>query len=304
MNAGRAPDHPLVGTTIGGKYLIRRVIGQGGMGVVFEAENVVLKRLVALKIVSGEANAEAIQRLEREATLIVAMQHPNVCDLYDFGHMPDGTPYMVLERLFGETLADLLKRKKVLPPDFVVDVFAQILSGLQAAHGAQIVHRDLKPHNVFLVDRLGLTPLVKVVDFGFAKDCSGLRTRTITKPGKMLGTVQYMSPEQLRCEVVDARADIFALGVMLYQSLCGDHPFGSDTLMELHRKIILEPPIPLSRRCRVEPALEAVVNRAIAKEPNHRWQTAAEMQRALLAAAPRSMRAPADEAMPPSSSRS
>lgn len=285
VHAAKRSEHRLIGTTVAGKYAIRRLIGQGGMGTVFEAENLMLRRMVALKVVNGTASADARERLQREAIIVASVQHPNICDLYDFGMMPDETPYMVMERLFGETLMQLMRRRRDLPLSSVVDIFAQILSGLQAAHGSHIVHRDLKPANVFLVDRLGLTPLVKIVDFGFAKDVSGARTRTITKPGKMLGTVQYMSPEQLRCDPIDARADIFAVGLMLYEALAGQHPYPIEHVMELQRRILLElPPPPSSLRSGLPPTFDAIVMRALAKEPSARWQNSREMQRALLGA--------------------
>lgn len=275
----------MIGTTIAGRYTVRRLIGQGGMGTVFEAENLVLRRMVALKIVNGAATDEARDRLEREALIVAAVQHPNICDLYDFGRTPDNTPYMVMERLFGETLGQLMRRKRGLPLATIVDIYAQILSGLQAAHGAHIVHRDMKPANVFLVDRLGLSPIVKIVDFGFAKDVTGSRTRTITKPGKVYGTVQYMSPEQLRCDPIDARADLFAVGVMLYEAIAGQHPFPIEHVMELQRSILLEmPPPPSKFRPGLPAVYDQVVMRALAKEPTARWSNALDMQRALLSA--------------------
>jgi eukaryotic-like serine/threonine-protein kinase len=306
--AQQLPENPLVGSVVGGKYFVHRLIGSGAMGEVFEAENRVLRRMVALKIVRGAiATPEAVSRLEREALLVSAVQHPNICDVYDTGVLNDGSPFLVLERLFGETLGQLLHRKRTLPASLVLDVFEQMLSGLQAAHGAQIIHRDLKPQNVFLVDRLGCNPLVKLLDFGLARDLSGLRARTITKPGTLLGTLKYMAPEQLRRAEIDPRADLFAVGVMLYEAFTGKHPFEAPTLADMQANILRCEPRSLSlARPDLPPATGRVVDRALAKDPAARWSTALEMQRALAQALrpgprPGDTLSPSDEEPPPSS---
>lgn len=291
----------LVGMTIADKYVVTKLIGSGGMGEVYEAENRLLKRPVALKIVRGGiATPEAIARLERELLLVSAVQHPNICDVYDAGVLSDGSPFIVLERLFGETLAELLVRKRSVSLHAAIDLFTQVLSGLQAAHGAQIVHRDIKPQNVFLADRLGLPPLVKLLDFGLARDLSGVRTRTITKPGALLGTLKYMAPEQLRGVRVDARADIYAVGVMLYEAIAGKHPFEGPTLADTQANILRSEADPLHEQVgEVSHALSDVISRALQKEPSDRWPSALDMQRALL----RASRAGQNEGSPPSSER-
>jgi serine/threonine-protein kinase len=273
----------MLGAVIAGKYQLKRLIGTGGMGEVFEAENRVLKRMVAIKIVRGAiATPEAIARLEREVLLVSAVQHPNICDVYDAGSLSDGSPFIVLERLYGETLDQVILRENRLPLDRAIDLFAQVLSGLQAAHGAQIVHRDLKPQNVFCVDRLGCAPLVKLLDFGLARDISGLRAKTITRPGALLGTLRYMSPEQLLGKRVDARADLFAVGVMLYEALSGRHPFDAPTMADLQASILRSSPTPIAD---VPRAVADVVERCLAKNPDDRWKTAVDVQRALHRAA-------------------
>jgi eukaryotic-like serine/threonine-protein kinase len=274
--------HPLIGTKVGGKYVVQRLIGAGGAGEVFEAEHVHLHRMVALKLVGASASPQAVARLEREALLVAAVHHPNICDVYDFGTLPDGSPFIVLERLFGETLADILRRKTKLPLGSTADIFAQMLSGLQAAHGAQIVHRDLKPQNVFLADRLGCAPLVKLLDFGFAKDTSGLRTRSITKPGTVFGTIQYMSPEQLKNEPAIPQSDLFAVGIMLYEALGGVHPFSGATLGEVRANVLRGQPAPLGPlRREVTTEINDVVMKALAIRPEERYQTALDFQKAL-----------------------
>jgi eukaryotic-like serine/threonine-protein kinase len=286
VNASAGVDsavNPLIGATIAGKYYVHRLIGAGAMGEVFEAENRLLRRMVALKIVRGAiASPEAIARLEREALLVAAVQHPNICDVYDCGTLSDGSPFIVLERLFGETLGQLMARTARPRIPLLIDLFTQMLSGLQAAHGAQIVHRDLKPQNVFLADRLGCAPLVKLLDFGLARDVSGVRTRTITKPGALVGTLKYMSPEQLRGVGVDARADLFAVGVMLYEALSGHHPFEGSSIGEVQTKILRGDHVPfLELRSDLPIALGDVIDRCLAKSPDERWAAAADLQRAL-----------------------
>jgi serine/threonine-protein kinase len=284
----RDRNHPLIGTVVGGRYRVQRLVGRGAMGTVFEAENMVLRRMVALKIVESTASPEAALRLQREAHLVAAVQHPNVCDVYDAGSLEDGRPFIVLERLFGETLEAFLRRKRVHPIAPIVDIFLQVLSGLHAAHGAKILHRDLKPQNVFLAERLGCAPIVKLLDFGIAKDLSGTRTPRSMYPGMLIGTLHYMAPEQLRAESLTPRADLFAVGVMLYEALVGTHPFAAESIDDFQANLLRCKPLrPSLMRPDLTYELEAVVLRALAPEPDARWSTAMDFQRALSAAAPR-----------------
>jgi len=276
--------HPLIGQTIAGRYKITRLIGAGGMGEVLEAENVLLRRQVAIKVVRAERGGDAVERLQREAQFVAAIQHPNICDVLDVGTLPSGEPYLVLERLYGETLAEYLRRTSQITVYLAADLFSQVLSGLHAAHGAGIVHRDLKPANIYLLDRLGLTPLVKLVDFGLAKDLTRTRGGTMTKPGKVVGTPSYMSPEQLAGERVDRRSDVFAVGVIVYEALAGRHPFRRESNAETAAAVLREQPTQLRLIRRDIPvSLEVVVGRALAKERDQRWPTAFDFQRALVA---------------------
>lgn len=280
-STAKPAQHPLVGQVLGGKYIVTKLIGSGGMGSVFEAENRVLKRLVAIKLVDQlSASPEAVRRLEREASLISAIQHPNVCDLYDVGVLPDASPYLVLERLFGESLAAFLTRQPRIEPDLAYELFAQLLSGLQAAHGANVIHRDVKPANIYLVDRIGCAPLVKLLDFGFAKDMSGVRVRSMTAPTSMLGTLRYMSPEVLARDVADQRTDIFGVGLVMYEAFTGEIPY-KDPLAKGD-----VPPGRIADAIRksrpdLPPAVADVVARALARERSARFQSALEMQQAL-----------------------
>jgi serine/threonine-protein kinase len=276
--------HPLIGQTIAGRYKITRLLGAGGMGEVLEAENILLRRQVAIKVVRAERDGpEGIERLQREAQFVAAIQHPNICDVLDVGTLPSGQPYLVLERLYGETLAEHLKRTPQLAIGVAADLISQVLSGLHAAHGTGIVHRDLKPANIYLLDRLGLTPLVKLVDFGLAKDLTGSRA-TMTKPGKVVGTPSYMAPEQLAGEPLDRRCDVFAVGVILYEALTGRHPFRGASNADTTVAVLREEPTSMRLiRKQIPVSLEVVVGRALAKKRDRRWPTAFDFQRALVA---------------------
>lgn len=272
----------LAGKVVAEKYRVIRHLGQGGMCDVFEAENIVLKRRVALKVVKPKAGKEVAVRLEREAQLVAAANHPNICDVYDAGRMADGTPFLVLEFLMGQTLAERLKQSGPLPLSTAYDLFTQILSGLHAAHGASIIHRDLKPQNVFLAERVGCPPVAKVMDFGLAKDLSGARGKTITAHGHTVGTKSYMAPEQLRGERLDIRADIFAVGITLFEVLTMRHPFGGESAAEVHANILRAAPLKLADvRPDLPPAIAQVIGQALSKARDDRFATALAMQTAL-----------------------
>jgi serine/threonine-protein kinase len=270
----------LVGTVIEGKYRVIRLIGEGGAGQVFEAQHITAKHLVAVKVPTGKATRESLVRLEREAHIVGAIRHPNVCKVLDVGHMPDGAPYVAFERLFGETLAERTRGRQ-LTINEAMNIFSQMLAGLEAAHDANIVHRDLKPENVFLVDGDGCDPVVKVVDFGFARDLT-TSTARITKPGRACGTMQYMSPEQLRLNPVDHRSDLFAVGIMLYEVLAGRHPFEAPSVTELQINILRAAPVPIRNwRPDLPVELDALIATTLARSPTERPSSAAELRVAL-----------------------
>ncbi len=274
---------PLIGVVLDGRYKILRTIGSGGMGTVFEAENLPLRRLVAVKVVSRPDSQDALDRFAREASIISSVQHANICAVYDVGELPGGGPYIVLERLVGDTLAARMGRQR-MPVREILDVFVQILSGLHAAHSAQILHRDLKPQNVFLVKRSGGNPLVKIVDFGLARDLSASASKRLTKPGRLCGTLQYMSPEQLRGEQLDQRSDVFSLGVLLYEVLTGHHPFAASSVLELQTNILRLDAPPVGRlRPDIPRSLQEMVSWAMMRSPAQRPASALDLQRGLLA---------------------
>jgi serine/threonine protein kinase len=283
--AGGGTPNVLRGTLLATKYRIQRSIGAGGMGEVFEADDLVLRRKVAIKVVVNPTSKEALVRLVREAQLVSAMQHPNICAIYEVGALESGAPFLVLERLRGETLASRLRRGP-LPYRVAIDLMIQILSGIDAAHRASIVHRDLKPENVFLSERLGLPPHVKILDFGFAKDLSGQRAGQLTRPGVAVGTPRYMSPEQLLGKGADPRTDIFAVGLVFFETLTGKHPFEAATIPMLNVNVVRGNPTKLSKLRPDLRWLEPVFERALARNRADRYPSAPAMLKALVQALP------------------
>lgn len=280
-----------------GKYRIHSVIGQGGLGIVFAGEQLSLGREVAIKFAHDWSNHEAGERLLREAQILAALQHPNICDIYDASTLEGFGPYLVTQRIIGETIAARLKWQRFIPAREAIDLAMQVLSALHTAHARHVVHRDVKPQNVFIVDRVGCGPIAKVLDFGFAKDLSA--DRRLTRPGKALGTLAYMAPEQLQGDRVTPAADLFSLGIMLYEMLTGRHPFHAATSVDMQVRILRSDPSPLSTPShRIDPAIEAILLRTLEKRPLSRYPDAHAMQRALAAIAPTLADDP-----PPASSR-
>lgn len=291
QTAPAKPKHDLLGATLDKKYLVRGVLGEGGMGTVFEAEHLGIGRTVAVKVLSSQQaqKRNAVKRFQNEARAAGAIGHPNICEVYDLGTLPDERPYLVMEKLSGETLADRLMRNGGLPVDEVLDIMIQVLSGLHAAHKKGIVHRDMKPENVFLSERVGCPPVAKILDFGVSKFL-GHRLGgkdddlDLTKTGMVMGTPYYMAPEQIRGERnLDARVDIYACGIVLYEALTGKRPFVANNYQALIRLILAAKPRPLHElRPNVGRALERVIERAMAPDREARYPGAAELQHQLL----------------------
>ncbi len=303
------------GTVLGGKYEIIEPIARGGIGIVFEAEDRTLERRVAIKIVTDPLAREAAKRLRREAILVAGIHHPNVCVVYDIGELPNGQPYIVMERLHGQTLAQRLRREGPLTPDLACEAMCQVLSGLDAAHLEEVIHRDLKPSNIFAVDLRGANPLMKVLDFGCAKDVSAAPpANPLTAPGRAIGTPLYMAPEVMLGLPATVTSDIFACGLMLFEMLTGQHAFEGSSTVDIATSIVRGAPKDLHATCSrpITSALERVVLRALAKNASERFTSAHEMRCALASAAkviplsrdPHSSRPPAtlDERTPSSSS--
>ncbi|HVV88445.1 MAG TPA: protein kinase [Kofleriaceae bacterium] len=274
-----------------GKYRVIAQLGEGGMGRVFKGYHVVLQRLVAIKILHGTVarDPRAMARFEREARAAVRARHPRIVETLDFGRLPDGRPYLVMELVEGETLRARLHRAPMTPID-AVHVARGVAEGLAAAHAVDVIHRDLKPSNVFVDDQLE----VKLGDFGAAKilDPSG---ENITGGDVTIGTPHYMAPEQILGEPVDGRTDVYALGCMLYRMLAGAPPFaGPDTRTVLAQHLHADPPVPTSAKGPLPAAVTDIVASAMAKDPARRPQSALE----LLAALERAAMALDDQAHP------
>ncbi|MBI2894837.1 MAG: serine/threonine protein kinase [Deltaproteobacteria bacterium] len=275
------------GTVLEGKYRLVEPIGQGGMGSVWRAEHVKLALGVAIKFIHAIDEPVAVARFLREARIAAQVRHRHVVSMTDFGSTPDGAPYLVMELLDGENLSVRMAREPRMPVLPLFELVAGALSGLEAVHAAGIVHRDVKPANVFLVREVdGVVP--KIVDFGTSRATAEARaaSETITATGMLVGTPYYMSEEQARgWKDVDARTDLYSMGVILYEALTGRVPFDADTLHELMRQIVTAKPVPLSKHRPDLPAeVVAVVEKAMARDRKARYQTARELRHALLVA--------------------
>ncbi|UCH85481.1 MAG: protein kinase [Candidatus Latescibacterota bacterium] len=264
----------MIGKTVS-HYKILEKLGEGGMGVVYKAEDTKLKRMVALKFLSPLiSDATARRRFVQEAQAASSLEHPNICSIHQIDETPDGRMYIVMPCYEGETLQAKIERGPMTLEE-AVDITIQVASGLSKAHAKEIVHRDIKPGNVFITN----DGLAKVVDFGLAK-LSG-RTK-LTKTGTTPGTVAYMSPEQLKGGNVDQRSDIWALGVMLYEMITGETPFRGDIEQAMMYSIVNEEPRPVqSSRPDVPDDVVRIMERTLSKDPNRRYQTSAELALAL-----------------------
>jgi serine/threonine-protein kinase len=283
------PDEdPLVGTVLSDSYEILRVIGEGGMGRVYEAAHRRLRnRRFAIKVLHHELarQPEVVSRFQREAEAASVLMHPNVVEVFDINRTPDGRPYIVAELLEGEEFGHYLERLGRLHLGQAIDIVRQICRALSAAHARGVVHRDMKPENVFLVGGAE-APRVKVLDFGISKlgDGQGSLTRT----GVVMGTPAYMPPEQARGSHVDHRADIYAVGAILYRTLTGSKPFADlDPVATLTAVVAEEPRRPSTIERSIPPGLELVIQKAMAKDPAERYGSLAEFEAELAANDPR-----------------
>ncbi len=265
-------------TLVDGRYRVLRRIGSGGMADVYCAEDTHLGRQVAIKVLHRRfaQDQEFVERFRREAKSAAGLSHPNVVGVFDRGEH-EGTYYIAMELLDGQTLKDIATAEAPLPQERVIDLGLQILQAAGFAHSHGVIHRDFKPHNV-IVDSLGHA---KVTDFGIARAGASEMTET----GSIMGTAQYLSPEQAQGHAVTATSDIYSIGVMLYEMLAGRLPFEGDSAVAVALKHLSEPPAPISQwRPDVHPALEAVVMAALAKDPAQRWQSAEDLAAGLEAA--------------------
>jgi len=272
------------GQIIEGKYRIVRLIGEGGMGSVYEGENTFIKRRVAIKVLHAHSvSEETVRRFEREAQAAGCIGSDHILEVLDLGSLANGDRFMVMEYLDGETLGARMSRARMNPPD-VAAIARQVLVGLRAAHLASIVHRDLKPDNIFILrEKAGRADYAKIIDFGISKFNALGGDMSMTRTGAVMGTPYYMSPEQAQgTQTIDGRSDVYSLGVILYEALSGSVPFDGNTFNELMFKIVLSNPRPLSEVApSLDPRLVALVEQAMARDINVRFQSADDMIRAL-----------------------
>ena len=270
----------LVGSVIAERYHITKKLGEGGMGAVYLGEHVKMGRLSAIKVMSQSManDPDSIARFNREAANAARINHPNVCAIYDFGETPDGVIYLAMEYIKGEALTDLIEREGALTAHRAVRIIRQAGEALQTAHDMSIVHRDLKPDNIMIAQgREG--DIVKIVDFGIAKAMGPEEGQNVTKTGLVVGTPEYMSPEQLSGDKLDGRSDIYSLALVLFRMLTGDLPFQADSAQEVMIKRLTDEPMSLNvvlPEGNFPEALQQVMTRALARMPGERYASAAQ----------------------------
>ena len=282
---------PSVGSLMAGKYRIDGVIGRGGMGAVYRATHVMLNKTVAVKTIKPDLidSPEMAHRFQREARAATSLEHPNIVAVYDLGQAEDGALYIAMEFVNGLNLKDAIRGSGPMAAARIARLLTQVASALSRAHRNQIVHRDLKPQNLMIAVDANGQEHVKLLDFGIAKSLEEGTTTQLTAAGYSLGTPHYMAPEQAIGEEVDGRADIYALGVILYEMLVGDVPFNAASapaILVMHLNDAPEPPSRRRPDLAIPPALEAIALRCLEKDPGQRFQTAEEFSEALERAVP------------------
>jgi non-specific serine/threonine protein kinase len=280
------PVDPLVGAVLDGKYRVDALLGSGAMGAVYRATQLNLSRTVAVKVVRGHIvdDAVVLERFKREALTIARLRHPHIVAIYDFGVAHGAGAYIVMEYLEGCSLRQEIQRRGRMPGPYAAEVVRQACSALHAAHAAGVVHRDIKPDNIFLTAASDGGVDVKVLDFGVAKLEGGAETaeRALTMSGAIVGTPVYMSPEACENLACDARSDVYSLGCVLYEMVTGRPPFIANSIPQLLLAHVAHAPEPPGRFAPgLAPELEAAILRALAKRPADRFQTAAELRRAV-----------------------
>ncbi|HEX3231385.1 MAG TPA: serine/threonine-protein kinase, partial [Pyrinomonadaceae bacterium] len=273
--------------TLDGKYRLERALGRGGFGVVYEATDLRLQRRVAAKVMMGSSfgDVTALRRFEREARAAARIDHRHITRVYDYGAVGSGGSYLIMELIAGRTWRTELKRCGVIAPSRAAEWFRQLLEGLQFAHSMGVVHRDLKPENVMIVEAADGGGELKIMDFGMAKVLAGETgvSDSLTQAGAVMGTFGYMAPEVFTGGPVDERADIFAIGVMVVETLLGERPFGGQTAHEV-LSTLLNSEYHLPGESVEIRALDAVVQRCLAKDPRDRYSTATEVAKDLVPA--------------------
>jgi len=278
-----------MGKEVAGQFRIVEKIGKGGMGAVYRAEQPDMNRYVAIKILHSRylSRSDLVSRFRREARAMSQLSHPNTARVFLYGQLDDGACYFVMEHLVGQNLAQIVRAEGAMEPERAIRIMVQVCGALEEAHQAGIVHRDLKPENIFVTTQGGIHDFPKVLDFGLAKVTERQMrpgSMVLTQQGMVFGTPEFMSPEQAHGKTLDARSDIYSLGIILYELLTGKLPFDAKQPIEYIQLHANATPIPLSERCPeavFPPGLKEVVMRALAKDPAERFASAAEFAIAL-----------------------
>jgi serine/threonine-protein kinase len=281
MATESAAEEPnLLGQKLFGTYTITDKLGEGAMGTVYLAKQGQTGQRIAIKLLTAEAqrDQETVQRFLREARVISMLSHPNVVRVFIFGETSTGVSYMAMEYVDGIPLENIVRRQ-ALPRERVIDITRQMLSAIAEAHDLGIMHRDLKPENVLLTEHRGRRDFVKILDFGIAKVQNA--NQQLTQSGVVYGTPAYMSPEQAQALDIDARADLYSLGCMMYEMATGELPFDAKTALKILEMQAFREPTPPSEVGDVDPRMEAIILKAMAKDADERYQSAREMLDAL-----------------------
>jgi serine/threonine-protein kinase len=271
------------GTIIEGKYRIDRMLGKGAMGAVYEGENERIHRRVAIKILHTEVSdqADVVQRFEREAQAAGRIGSAHIVEVLDLGSLASGERFMVMEYLDGENLGARIKKRERMSPQEFTPILHALLEGLASAHEARIIHRDLKPDNIYLVNAKNQPDFVKILDFGVSKFTAIENDLSKTSTGMIVGTPYYMSPEQIRAEKLDARSDIYSVGVIVYYAVTGRLPFKATKFTELAIKITSIPAAPAESIVQLDPQFAAIIAKAMHRDRDMRFQSSREFQTAV-----------------------
>lgn len=287
VSAGNGPD-PLIGRLINDRFKIISVIARGGMGKVYRAEQAPLGRTCALKVLNpkygGDHDPEFHKRFFLEASIASKLTHPNTVTIFDYGRSDDDIYYMAMEYLEGQTLYRAIRDDGAFPEERAAHVARQICRSLREAHSFSVIHRDLKPANIFLVEHADERDFVKVLDFGLVKNVGENQGEDLTQAGLFMGSPKYMAPEQIKGDKVDARTDIYSLGVILYEMIAGKVPFDRPNSVHIMMAHVNEDPAPLkvtNPKAMVSPATEEVVMRCLEKDPDRRYGSMEQLLNAL-----------------------